>query len=59
MAESNRVVEDSSTKAAEAEEAESSDSEDPETSSGVAGADQSVGYIIDFANTVKLYQRKN
>ena len=57
--ESNGVAESSGMKAAEAEEAESSDGEDPETSSGVRGADQSVGYIIHFANTVELYQRKN
>ena len=59
MVESNRVAEDLGIKAEEAEEVESSDGEDPETSSGVRGADQSVGYIIHFANAVKLYQRKN
>ena len=41
------------------EEAESSAGEDAETLSGVRGVDQSVGYIVDFANVVKLYQRKN
>ena len=50
MVESNRVVEDSGTKAEEAEKAESSDGEDLETSSGVGGAYQSVGYIVHFAN---------
>ena len=52
------VVEGSGMKAEEAEEAESSDGEDLETSSGAGGADQSVWYIICFANEVKLYQRK-
>ena len=41
------------------EEAESSAGEDMETSSRVGGADQSVGYIVHFANVVKLYQKKN
>ena len=45
-------------KAEEAEEAESSDGEDPETSSQIDGADWSVGYVVNFANAVKLYQRK-
>ena len=44
--------------AEEAEEAESSEGEDPETSREVGGVDQSVGYIVHFANVVKLYQRK-
>ena len=57
--EGNRAAEDSGMKADKAEEAESSDGEDPETSSGVGGADQLVGYIIHFTNAVKLYQRKN
>ena len=41
------------------EEAESSAREDVETSSRVGGADQSVGYIVCFANAVELYQKKN
>ena len=41
------------------EEAESSAGEDAETSSVVGGADQLFGYIVHFANVVKLYQRKN
>ena len=41
------------------EEAESSAGEDAETSSGVGRGDQSVGYIVYFANAVKLYQKKN
>ena len=41
------------------EEAESSAGEDIETSSGIRGADQSVGYIVHFANAVELYQKKN
>ena len=40
-------------------EAKSSAAEDAETSSRVTGADQSVGYIIKFANTVELHQKKN
>ena len=31
---------------------------DIETSSGVGRADQSVGYIVCFANAVELYQKK-
>ena len=50
--ESNGVTEDSGTKG----EVESLDGEDPKTSGGVEGADQSLGYIICLANTVKLYQ---
>ena len=53
---SNGAAEDSGTKAGETK---SSDGEDPEISSGVGGADQSVGYIVHFANAVELYQRKN
>ena len=41
------------------EEAKSSAGEDAETLSGIGGADQSVGYIVCFANMVELYQRKN
>ena len=41
------------------EEAKSSAGEDTETLSVVGEADQSVGYIVCFANAVKLYQRKN
>ena len=52
VVECKRVAEDSGMKA---EEAESSDREDPETSSGVGGSDQSVQYIVHFANLVKLY----
>ena len=57
--ESNRVAEDLGTEAEEAEEAKSSDEEHPEILSGIGGTDQLVGYIICFANAVKLYQRKN
>ena len=57
--ESNGVTEDSDMKAQEAEDAESSDEENPEISSGLCGADQSVGYIIHCANAVKLYKKKN
>ena len=57
--ESNGVTEDSGMKAEEAEGAEASDKENPETLSGFGEADQSVGYIIHFANTVKSYQKKS
>ena len=40
-------------------ETEYSAGEDVETQSGVGGADQSVEYIIHFANAVELYQKKN
>ena len=53
--ERNKAAEDSGTKA---EEAESSAGDDPETSSGIGGLDQSVGYIVHFANVIELYQRK-
>ena len=39
------------------EEAKSSTGEDADTSSGAWGVDQSVGYIVHFANAVELYQR--
>ena len=55
MVESNKVPEDSGTKA---EEVKSSDGEDAETKGGIEGADQWLGYIICFANAVKLYQTK-
>ena len=57
--ESNKAEEDSCVKEEEEEEAKSSAGEDAETSSGVGGVDQSVGYIVHFANVIKLYQRKN
>ena len=56
--ESNEAAEDLGVKAEEEEEAKSLAGEDPETLSGVGGADQSVGYIVHFANTIELYQRK-
>ena len=59
MLESNKGVEDSGMMAEEEKEAESSPGEDPETSSWVGGADQLEGYIVHFANVVKLHQRKN
>ena len=52
---SNGVTEDSGTKAEEAEDAKSSDEENPETLNWFGTADQPVGYIIHFANAVKLY----
>ena len=54
--ESKGAAEDSCMKA---EETKSSDGEDQEILSEVGGADQLVGYIVCFANVVKLYQRKN
>ena len=59
MVESNEAEEDSSMKAEQEVGVESSAKEDAGTSSGVGGTDQSVGYIVHFANAVKLYQRKN
>ena len=56
--ESNKPEEDLGVKPEGEEEAESSAGEDVETSSGVGGADQSVGYIVHFANVVEMYQRK-
>ena len=56
MVESNRVAEDSDTKA---EEVKSSDGEDPETSDGIEGTDQSLSYTAHFANVMELYQKKN
>ena len=59
IVESTGVEENLSVKPEGEEEAESSDEEDPEISSGIGGADELVGYIVHFANKVKLYQRKN
>ena len=57
--ESTEAEEDSSVKPEKEEEAEYWTEEDTETSSGFGGGDQSVGYIIHFANAVELYHRKN
>ena len=57
--ENNEAEEDSDTKPEREEEAKSLAREDIGTSSRVGGADQSVGYIVCFANVVKLYQKKN
>ena len=59
IVESIGAEEDSSVKPEGEEEAESSDGEDPETLIGIGGADQPVGYIVRFANVVKLYQEIN
>ena len=56
--ESNKADEDSGMKPEGEEEAKSSAGEDTEISGGVGGADQSVKYIVHFANAVELYQRK-
>ena len=58
IVESIRAEEDLSVKPEVEEEAESSD-EDPETLSGIGGADQQVGYIIQFDNAVELHQKEN
>ena len=58
IVESIGTEEDLSVKPEGEEEAESSD-EDLETLSGIGGAYQPVGYIVCFANVVKLHQRKN
>ena len=50
---------DFSVKSDREEEDESSEGEDPETPSEIGGADQPISYIIHFANTVKLYHKKN
>ena len=57
MVEGSGVAEELGMEAEEAEDAESSNEEDPETLSGIGGTDKLVGYIICFANAVKLYQR--
>ena len=59
IVESIETEEDSSVKSEGEDEAKSLDWEDPEKSSGTDGADQLMSYIVHFANTVKLYQRKN
>ena len=41
------------------EEVESSEGEDQETPNEIGKADQLISYIIHYANTVKLYQKKN
>ena len=57
--ENNKAEEDSGAKAEGEEEADCSARDDVETSGGVGGADQSVWYIVQFANVVVLYQKKN
>ena len=57
--ESKEAEEDSGVKPEGEEEAGSSAGEGAETSSGVGGVDQSVGYIGHFANVVELNQKKN
>ena len=43
----------------EAEEKVETSEVDPEIPSEIGGADQLPSYIIQFANAVKLYQKKN
>ena len=57
--ENNEAEEDSGAEPEGEEGTESSAGKDPETSSGVGGTDQSFGYIVHFANVVRLYQKKN
>ena len=54
--ENNKTEEDLGVKPVGEEEAKSSAGEDIDTSSTVGGADQSVEYIVHFANMVELYQ---
>ena len=55
----NKAEEDPCVKPEREGEAESSAGEDLETSSEVGRTNQSVGYIIHYANAVKLYPKKN
>ena len=57
--ENNEAEEDSGLKPEVEEETKSSPGEDADTSGGPGEADQSVGYIVHFANAVELHQRKN
>ena len=54
--ESNEVAEVSDTNV---EKVKSLGGEDPEIFSGIEGSDQSLSYIIYFANAVELYHKKN
>ena len=58
IVESTEAEEDLSVKPEGEEQAESLAEEDAETLSRVRGADQSVGYIVCFANTIELYKSK-
>ena len=51
--------EDSGPKPNGEKETESSVEEDTGVTGKVGDADQSLGYIVQFANTVVLYQKKN
>ena len=59
MVEDHETEEDSGQKPNGEKEAESSAEEDTGMSGEVDGTDQSLGYIVQFANAVELYQRKN
>ena len=52
--ENNEAEEDPGMKPEGEEETKSSAGKDAETSSGVGGADQLVGYIVHFANAVQV-----
>ena len=58
IVESIGAEEESSVKPEGEEEAESSDGEDPESSSGIGGVDEPVGYIIHFSNVIEQYQKR-
>ena len=55
--EDHETGEDSGLKSDEEKEVESSAEEDTGLSGKVSSADQSVGYIIQFANGIELYQK--
>ena len=57
--EDHEVEEDSSPKPSEEKGAESSAEEDIGQSGEGVGTDQLLGYIVQFANAVELYQKKN
>ena len=59
VVEYHETGEDSGPKPNKEKEAEHSAKEDTEVSGKVGGTDQSLGYIIQFTNTVELYQKKN
>ena len=40
------------------EEENESSTEDPEASSGLCGADQPISYLVHFASSLELYQKK-
>ena len=59
MVEDNEAEEDSGPKSNGKKEAQSSAEEDAGTTGEVSDVDPSLGYIMQFANVVELYQKKN